>query len=393
MIDKQKIQLCAQNIVKCVNLKKKGASVLIKGGFYSQELLEEIALEVFRNNGRPIITSTTDYYTESIYDDKDISIDIIATTPHHYFKLMENIDAYIVIEPYENPGILNKVPREKLKANGKSLAPIRDVLYGGKKEYEPGKKWCYAAWPSEKAASFYGIDYELFEKFVIGGISIPLEEMTQITKELGDKFNNVRKVHVTDDLGTDFWISVEGRPKILDNGLITDERIAVGELGANLPAGEIFFPPNETMGEGKLICPLTKDRYSNKIIKNIELNFENGKLDMDKISSDNDVEVIIESFKQCEEIDRKNEVPELRTYNVAELGIGCNPEITKAIGYILTDEKITGSIHLAFGGNAMMQGNSRSQMHWDFVSTPKANVIVELMDGSKKSVMENGRLI
>jgi len=50
-------------------------------------------------------------------------------------------------------------------------------------------------------------------------------------------------------------------------------------------------------------------------------------------------------------MDKANKVPELRTYNVAELGIGCNPEITRAIGYILTDEKIIGSVHLAFGFN------------------------------------------
>ena len=59
MITKEKIKLCAKNIVKCVNLKKKGESVLIKGGIYSQELLEEIALEVFRNGGLPLITSTS----------------------------------------------------------------------------------------------------------------------------------------------------------------------------------------------------------------------------------------------------------------------------------------------------------------------------------------------
>jgi aminopeptidase len=114
---------------------------------------------------------------------------------------------------------------------------------------------------------------------------------------------------------------------------------------------------------------------------------------MDKVTTYNDLDVLVESFKQCEEIDKANNVPELRTYNVAELGIGCNPKINKAIGYILTDEKINGSVHVAFGGNKMMAGTSISQMHWDFVTTPEVTIKVEYSDGSKKTVMNQGKFI
>ncbi|GAH87458.1 unnamed protein product, partial [marine sediment metagenome] len=75
------------------------------------------------------------------------------------------------------------------------------------------------------------------------------------------------------------------------------------------------------------------------------------------------------------------------------LGIGCNPEITKAIGYILTDEKINGSVHVAFGFNKAFGGTSVSQMHWDFVTAPQANITVEDKDGTKKLIMEKGKLI
>ena len=94
-----------------------------------------------------------------------------------------------------------------------------------------------------------------------------------------------------------------------------------------------------------------------------------------------------------QKIDRNKNLPELRTYNVAELGIGCNPEITKAIGYILTDEKINGSVHIAFGFNKMMGGTSISQLHWDFVTAPQVNITVEYTDGTKKEIMNNGKLL
>ena len=113
---------------------------------------------------------------------------------------------------------------------------------------------------------------------------------------------------------------------------------------------------------------------------------------MDKVSADTNLDILIDAFKQREKIDKASRVPEIRTYNVAELGIGCNPVITQAIGYILTDEKINGSVHVAFGFNKSFGGTSTSQMHWDFVTAPKVNIIVEYTDGSKKTIMENGKL-
>jgi aminopeptidase len=392
MVDKEKIKLCAKNIVNAINIQNIGENVLVKGGIYCQDLLEEIALEVYRHEGLPVITSNSDYFDETMFQDSRISSDILELTPLHYLKLLENIDAYIVIEPNEDPGVRSRAPREKLNARNKYAAPIRDVLYGGKEEYAPGKKWCYAGWPSKKAANYYNIEYELLEQFIVGGISVPQKKMNEITEILGSHFINAKKVYITDELGTNFWVNIQDRAKILDNGLLTDERITIGLLGGNLPAGEVFFPPHEKMGEGTLFCPLTRDRLSNKIVKNIDLKFKDGKLLLDEVTADENLNDLVYTFKQGEKIDRDKNLPEIRTYNVAELGIGCNPEITKAIGYILTDEKINGSIHVAFGSNKMMGGTSVSQVHWDFVTAPRANITVEYIDGTKKQIMENGNL-
>ena len=393
MVEKEKIKLCAKNIVNAINIQSKGENVLIRGGVYSQNLLEEIALEVYRNDGIPIITSVSDDYNEAVFQDSNISSEILGVTPLHYLKLIENIDAYIVIEPDEDPGVRSRAPRDKLNAKIKYFAPIKDVLYGMKKEYAPGKKWCYAGWPSKKAAKYYGIEYELLEKFIVGGISVPQETMSKITANLSKNFQKAKNVYVTDDLGTDFRVNIQDRAEIQDDGLLTDDQIALGLLGGNLPAGEVFFPPHEKMGEGTLFCPLTRDKLSNKIIKNVHLKFKNGQLLIDEVTADENLSDLVSTFKHSEKIDRDNNLPEIRTYNVAELGIGCNPEITRAIGYILTDEKINGSVHVAFGANKMMGGTSVSQVHWDFVTAPQANITVEYNDGTKKQIMDTGKLL
>ncbi len=393
MITKEQIRLCAENITKSINMKNEGEFIYIKGNTFSQELLEEIGLCVYRKGGIPFISAISDYYEESVWQDEQIKAKTLENQRLPLLEMIKNIDAYIVIEYPEDPMVRNNAPEEKLKAFQKGLAPVREILYALKEEYEPGKKWCYAAWPSKKAADFYNVEYDLYEKFIVDGMSIPLEEMITITKNLGALFENAKNVHVKDNFGTDFWVSVENRPIRLDNGFLSDEQIATGDKGGNLPAGEVFFPPQEKLGEGKIFCPLTIERYSNKILKNIELSFKDGKLLIDKVSADDGLDLIIDAFKQAEKIDIKNNVPEIRTYNVGELGIGCNPVITKAIGYILTDEKINGSVHVAFGSNKSFGGTSASQMHWDFVTEPKVNITVEYKDGSKKEIMENGKLI
>ena len=393
MIDKQKIKSCAENIARSINIKKDGEFVYIKGNTFSQELLEEIGLSVLRKGGIPHISATSDYYEETQWQDDLIKAKTIQNPRLPFLEMVKKMDAYIVIEYPENPVIRNEAPKDKLEAYQKSVAPLRDILYGFKEEYAPGKKWCYAAWPSKKAAKFFNIEYNLFEKFIVDGMSIPAEEFTSIVKNLGDKFDNATKVYVSDDNGTDFWVSVEDRTKILDDGILSEEQIDLGDLGGNLPAGEVFFAPNETQGEGTIFCPLTKERYTHKFVKNVELPFKDGKLILDKVTADFNLDILTEAFKKGEQIDRANKVPELRTFNVGELGIGCNPVITRAIGYILTDEKINGSVHVAFGFNKSFGGSSISQVHWDFVTAPNANITVEYKDDSKKTIMENGKLV
>jgi len=392
MISKEKTKLCAENIARSINIQKKGELVLIKGGLYTHELLEEIGLEVMRKGGIPHITSVSDYFEKSMFTDDGIEIETIQKTPFHYLELIKKMDSFIVIEPLEDPSIRNNISKDKLEAYQKSIAPIREVIYGFKEEFAPGKKWCYAGWPSRKAADFYKVDYNLFEKFIIEGMSISSEKLSDITRNLGSYFEDAERVYINDEYGTDFWLSIKNRNGILDNGILSEEQIALGDLGGNLPAGEVFFPPIETEGEGRIFCPLTKERYTNTIIKNAEIVFKKGKLVEKEITADTNLDVLLDAFKQSEKVDKINKIPDIRTYNVAELGIGCNPVITEAIGYILTDEKINGSVHVAFGFNKSFGGTSASQMHWDFVTAPKANITVEYKDGSKKEIMENGKL-
>jgi len=383
MVTREKIVQCAESIVTGMNLKK-GEAVVVRGGTHTQELLEEIGILCYKKGCQPLIMATTDNYATRVYD--EIPKETLEITPKHYLGAIKEADAYIVVEPYKDPEIQTKFPREKIAARTKANIPIRKELYG--EETGGGKKWTYAGWPTQEAAKFYGIDYHDLERLIIEGMTLPALTLKENTSKLAKHLKGKDVLHITDRKGTDFTCKIRGRRINEDDGVIDDHDIEINDLGNNLPAGELFIAPHETFGEGTIYCPITIDRFTNKIIKEVTLHFKGGKLLLDKCTAGTNRDQMIDSFKRCLEIDKKEK--EVRTTNIAELGIGCNPAIDKAIGYILTDEKLGGSVHVAFGSNFSYGGTSKSTMHWDFVTHPSATI--EIAD-TKEIIMKNGKIL
>jgi leucyl aminopeptidase (aminopeptidase T) len=78
----------------------------------------------------------------------------------------------------------------------------------------------------------------------------------------------------------------------------------------------------------------------------------------------------------------KGQFDRVRAMNVAELGVGFNPRVTRAIGYVLKDERGAGMVHVDFELNRSRGVTSSSALHWDFVSAPGVNAEVEKLVGS-----------
>ncbi len=383
MVTREKIVKCAESIATGVNLKR-GEAVVVRGGTHTQELLEEIGFLCYKKGAQPLIIATTDIYSARVYD--EIPKETLETTPKHYLGAIKEADVYIVVEPFKDPETQTKFPPEKIAARTKANVPIRKELYG--EETGRGKKWTYAGWPTQEAARFYGISYDDLERLIIEGMMVPASTLKKNTSKLAKHLRGKDVLHITDEKGTDFTCKISGRRINEDDGIIDDRDIEMNDLGNNLPAGELFIAPHETFGEGTIYCPITKDRFTNKIIKDITLHFKDGKLLLDECTAGVNRDQMIDTFRRCLEIDKKEK--EVRTTNIAELGIGCNPAIDKAIGYILTDEKLGGSVHVAFGSNISYGGTSKSSMHWDFVTHPSATIGIA---DTKEVVMKNGEIL
>jgi len=384
-ISDRKIAECARRMVDTCNIKR-GEGVVVRGGAHTQRLLEDIAIECYKRGGAPTIQVTSDRYAKRTYD--EIPAKTLEMVPKHYVALMKASDTLIMVEDLDDPSIAERFPLDKVAAKQRSSLPLLDIIY----HKTNGKKWLYAGWPTKAAAKNYGVPYPLLEDIIIGGISVPSSQLMKIGKGMARAFKDAEWAHVWDDKGTDFRVNVRGRRINIDDGFTSDDDFKSGDRGANLPAGELFIAPKETVGEGTLFCPITRDRMSEKLVTDVQLEFKDGKLLLDKVTAKKNLDALVASFKRCEAIDKKKYKP-VRTRHVGELGIGYNPKIKKAIGYILTDEKVHGTVHVAFGSNNTYGGESESTMHWDFVSSPGVNIEVERTDGKVVRMMTKGKLV
>ncbi len=155
------------------------------------------------------------------------------------------------------------------------------------------------------------------------------------------------EARITCPLGSDLRLGIEGRSAIPDAGELT----APGAFG-NLPCGEGFIAPMEGSTEGTLIVAGSIAGIG-KVAEPVTLSVREGHL------------------REATGAEGKLLLELLTTHgpdgtNVAELGIGTNE---KAIltGEILEDEKILGTVHVAFGASAGIGGTVQVPVHLDCV--------------------------
>jgi len=384
MLDETIFPKLAEDVLNAIGVKD-GDAVFITGGSHEQRFLEEIGVAVARRGGQPLISAVSNDYQKRMLE--TCSPEQLRRVPKIMLGIAQAMDAYVIVEPYSDPTIKSRF-RAQLQARSDGNFPFMQIIYG-----KSGKKWLYMGWATEAMARMYNVPLNVLEKLVIGGCDIDYGQLKKDCEHVIGVLNGAKYVHVTDPHGTDFHLDIEGRPVNPDDGVLTPEKEAMGDLGGNLPCGEVFVAPVETFGSGTIFCPLTVDDLTRStIIKDVKLVFKDGTLVPDQCTAGTNQDVLRDTIHKMVELDMEK-YHSSNALKVAELGIGLNPVIDHAIGYILTDEKIGGSVHVAFGRSDMFGGKVASNMHWDFVTAPDITLEVEYKDGTKRYLMKDGVLL
>jgi len=149
-----------------------------------------------------------------------------------------------------------------------------------------------------------------------------------------------KRVKITTISGTNIEFDIKGRSWVTgDTGICKDK----GDI-ITLPAGELFIAPVEGSASGKLVIDgsfgkLLEEPVKVTIKKGYAEDFDEGE------------DIVIELDKRGKD-----------ARNVAEFGIGMNPT-AKIVGLEIEDEKVLGTIHIAFGDNSTFGGKVSCGIH------------------------------
>jgi len=206
------------------------------------------------------------------------------------------------------------------------------------------------------------------EEVMIRCMNADYTEIAARTFRVCDLMRTTKAIRVTAPAGTDITMPIDGREPHASSGLFREKG-----LSGNLPTGEAYLAPVEGLSNGVVVVDgsmasvgmvdqpiriVVKDGYATEITGGA--------------SAKRLIELLEPHGKDA------------RT--VAEFGIGTND---KAIltGVILEDEKVMGTIHIAFGDNKSMGGSVRVASHLDgLIKQPTV-----WFDDRK--IMDGGRLL
>jgi leucyl aminopeptidase (aminopeptidase T) len=225
---------------------------------------------------------------------------------------------------------------------------------------------------SRRAASAKGVRVATLpgvtEEVMVRCMNADYRQIADRTFKVCARLEKAATVRVTAPGGTDITMPIKGRTAHASSGLFREKG-----LWGNLPTGEAYLAPLEGQSNGVVVVDgsmagvgmtaspiriVVKDGYATEITGGTEA----------------------ARLRALLEPHGKD------AYTVAEFGIGTND---KAIltGLILEDEKVMGTIHIAFGDNKSMGGSVRVASHLDgLVKQPTV-----WLDGTM--IMADGKLL
>lgn len=198
-----------------------------------------------------------------------------------------------------------------------------------------------AASNGARVATLPGITLDMLKE---GAITANYEEVRQLTERVTSLLDTAEEV-VVEKEGKALTFSVKGRNGINSTGMFTKK----SESG-NLPSGESYIAPVEYTATGSIIVDGSVAGLG-VLTEPIQLELAEGKIVGANGSPAGELLEILGSGDGR---------------LLCEFGIGTN-KCAHVIGNVLEDEKVYGTIHLAFGSNHTFGGTINAGVHIDCV--------------------------
>jgi leucyl aminopeptidase (aminopeptidase T) len=211
-----------------------------------------------------------------------------------------------------------------------------------------------------RGATMPGVTEEMLARVM----AIDFETMAARSNAVASLLDQAAEARVTCPRGSDLRLDLRDRPGQPDDGRLTSP----GAFG-NLPCGEAFVAPRR--GEGTIVAaslaPLgLTDEPATLVVRDGHIAEAHGGLGPEYLA-------LLEAHGQP-------------GTNLAELGVGTNDR-AMLTGNVLEDEKILGTVHMAFGASAGIGGTVSVPIHLDVVVL-EATLVVD-----ERTVLDCGQYV
>jgi aminopeptidase len=338
-----------------------GQQVLVRSTSLAAGLLLELQRAILERGAWPLLRVEVPGQAEGFYAHAgDTQLDGF---PGLALREAKECDATVGIQAPENTRALAGVDPALIARLARARRPVREAMLT--------KRWCSTLWPTDALAQQAGLSLGVFSAFVARALFLDRPEPAQAWGELGafqasliERLRRARELRIESD-GTDLTLSVEKRTWVNSDGR------------RNMPSGEVFTGPHEASANGRIHFDIPSSP-AGVDVGGVTLVFRDG-------------EVVEATAERGEGYLRQALGTDAGARRLGEIGIGTNFGIDRAIGAILFDEKIGGTVHLALGRSyPETGGRNESALHWD--------LICDLRKGGRLSadgvaIQENGRFV
>jgi len=333
MLDNERQRKLAKVLVEYSISCKKGDKVWIDVKGCDFGLTANLIREVYSNGGYPFVHIEDARVLREILNGADEEYIKIITKRDAEF--MDQMDCYIGVRGGNNSYELSDV-------NSKTME-LYEKLYFTEVHHKIRvckTRWVILRYPTEGMSQLAGMSTEAFEDYYFNVCTLDYAKMDKAMDNLKALMEKTDKVRIVAK-DTDLTFSIKGIPAIKCSGQ------------CNIPDGEVYTAPIKNSVNGKITYNVPSIENGFKF-ENVTLEFKDGKI----------IKATANDSKRANEIFDTDEGARY----VGEFAFGVNPFITKAIGDILFDEKISGSIHFTPGMcyDEAPNGNV-SAIHWDLV--------------------------
>jgi aminopeptidase len=314
------------------------AQVLVAATFEARPLAEEVIRQLARKGAYaiPRLSFTGYSGTSELAWILEAPPELIAELPPVDRHLLAEIDAIIAISAPENTRAGSSVPPERRELLLKSGRDLMQRMASGE------LPWVGCQFPCQALAQDAEMSLAEFEDFLYGAVLLDWNAEGERMRRYAERIDGAEEVRIVGP-ETNLRLSLRGRHAKIDAG------------GANIPGGEFFYSPVENSAEGTIAFTEFPAVLGSRELTGIRFRFEAGRIV--EASAERHEDFLLNLLDTDEGARR-----------LGELGIGCNPGITRFMRNTLFDEKIDGTVHLAIGqGFPELGGTNESAIHEDIV--------------------------